>query len=86
MEVPVRRGSYHEESPVPPTAMTREPLSSRSLESKLRDAITQAAQRNTRIKIRDGDNLMLIVRPGGGASWVLEYRLAGRRKPLALGA
>lgn len=66
--------------------MTRELLSSRSLESKLRDAITQAAQRNTRVKIRDGDNLMLIVRPSGGASWVLEYRLAGRRKPLTLGA
>ncbi len=29
---------------------------------------------------------MLIVRPSGGASWVLEYRLAGERKPLTLGS
>ena len=29
---------------------------------------------------------MLIVRPSGGASWVLEYRHAGLRMPLTLGA
>ncbi len=66
--------------------MARELLSARRLESKLRDATAQAAARNTRIKIRDGDNLMLIVRANGGASRVLQYRFEGQRKPLMLGA
>ena len=66
--------------------MARELLSARRLESELRDATAQAAARNTRIKIRDGDNLMLIVRANGGASWVLQYRFEGQRKPLMLGA
>jgi len=52
----------------------------------LRQAIDDAAARNTRIKIRDGANLMLIVRPTGGSTWVFQYRHAGQRKPLTLGA
>ncbi|CAG1019133.1 Prophage integrase IntA [Burkholderiaceae bacterium] len=66
--------------------MARELLTARKLDSLLRDAITDAAARNTRIKIRDGENLMLIVRPNGGASWVLEYRHERQRKPYTLGA
>lgn len=66
--------------------MPRELLSARKLESELRDAIAEAAAKNTRVKIRDGDNLMLIVRPNGSASWVLQYRHNGQRKPHTLGA
>ena len=66
--------------------MARELLSARGLEAALKAARADADTRNTRIKVRDGDNLMLIVRPGGGASWVLQYRHAGQRKPLTLGA
>lgn len=66
--------------------MARELLSARGLEAALKAARAEADARDTRIKVRDGDNLMLIVRPGGGASWVLQYRHAGQRKPLTLGA
>lgn len=66
--------------------MARDILSARKLESELQKATAEAAERNTRIKIRDGDNLMLIVRPSGGASWVLQYRFEGQRKPLTLGS
>ena len=52
----------------------------------MRHAIEEAAARNTRIKIRDGANLMLIVRPTGGSTWVFQYRHGGQRKPLTLGA
>jgi hypothetical protein len=62
--------------------MARELLSARGLESAIKAARAQAEAKNTRVKVRDGDNLMLIVRPGGGASWVLQYRLAGQRRPL----
>lgn len=66
--------------------MAKELLSARGLESAIKAAAAEATARQTRVKVRDGDNLMLIVRPGGGASWVLQYRLAGARKPLTLGA
>ena len=65
--------------------MARELLSARGLESALKAATVQATEKNTRIKVRDGDNLMLVVRPGGGASWVLQFRLHGQRRPLTLG-
>ncbi len=65
--------------------MARELLSARGLEAAVKVAAAEATAKNTRVKVRDGDNLMLIVRPGGGASWVLQYRLAGQRKPLTLG-
>lgn len=66
--------------------MARELLSARELESKVKLATEEAARRNTRILIGDGDNLMLVVRPNGGASWVLKYRMAGRRNMCGLGA
>lgn len=66
--------------------MARELLSARGLESAIRAAAAEAAAKQTRVKVRDGDNLMLIVRPNGGATWVLQYRLGGARKPLTLGA
>lgn len=66
--------------------MARELLTARGLEAALKTARADADARNTRVKVRDGDNLMLIVRPGGGASWVLQYRHGGQRKPLTLGA
>lgn len=65
--------------------MPREILSARSLEGAVKRGVEKAAEKNTRVKINDGDNLMLIVRPAGGASWVLEYRLAGKRKNFTLG-
>ena len=61
-------------------------LSAKGLEAAYRQAAADATERNTRVKLRDGDNLLLIVRPGGGASWVLQYRYAGQRRPLTLGA
>ena len=61
--------------------MARELLSARGLEVQLRHAVEEAAARNTRIKIRDGANLMLIVRPTGGSTWVFQYRHGGQRKP-----
>lgn len=65
--------------------MPRELLSARGIEAALKTATEEANAKNTRVKIRDGNNLLLIVRPGGGASWVLQYRLAGDRKALTLG-
>lgn len=66
--------------------MAREILSARGLEAALKTATAEANEKNTRVKVRDGDNLMLVVRPGGGASWVLQFRLNGQRRPLTLGA
>jgi integrase len=66
--------------------MPRDLLSARGLDVAIKEALSAAAAKNTRVKIRDGDNLMLIVRPGGGASWVLQYRIDGHRKPYTLGA
>lgn len=66
--------------------MARDLLSARKLDSVLREATAEAARRNTRVKVRDGDNLILIVRPSGGATWVLQYRLNGQRKPYTIGA
>lgn len=61
-------------------------LSDRSLRSELARAQAQASQKSTRVKIRDGNNLMLVVRANGSASWVLEYRNGvGKRKPHTLG-
>lgn len=65
--------------------MPAELLTAKSLESKLKQAAKQAALKSTRVAISDGNNLMLIVRPNGGASWVLNYRLHGRRNMHALG-
>ena len=66
--------------------MPSEILSAKALESKLKEASRRAVERNTRIEISDGNNLLLVVRPNGGASWVLKYRLHGKRNMHALGA
>lgn len=65
--------------------MARELLTAKGLASKLEEARAEAARKNTRIKIPDGDNLNLIVRANGGASWVLNYRLGSQRKPYTIG-
>ena len=66
--------------------MAEKILSASGLEEEVKLAKVAAAQGNTRIKIRDGNNLMLMVRPSGGASWVLEFREPGRnKKPHTLG-
>lgn len=66
--------------------MAAEILSDRSLKSELILAQARAKEKNTRMKVRDGNNLMLVVRQNGGASWVLEYRLANhKRKPHTIG-
>ena len=66
--------------------MPRELLSARGLEAAYRAACAAADAKSTRVKVRDGDNLILIVRPGGGASWALQYRMHGTRKAVTLGA
>lgn len=61
-------------------------LTDRALKSDLALAQVAAKAKNTRIKVRDGNNLILVVRPNGMSSWVLEYRTAtGQRKPHTLG-
>ncbi|MCV2363546.1 integrase arm-type DNA-binding domain-containing protein [Paucibacter sp. DJ1R-11] len=65
--------------------MAREILNAKLLDSLLKQAIVDAATKKTRVRISDGDNLNLIVRANGAASWVLDYRFAGKRKPLTLG-
>lgn len=66
--------------------MARELLTAKGLASKLEEARAEAARKNTRVRIPDGDNLNLIVRANGGASWVLDYRLRGQRKPYTIGS
>jgi integrase len=66
--------------------MARELLSAKALEAAYKRATAEATEKKTRVKVRDGDNLMLVVRPGGGASWLLQYRHAGERKGVTLGA
>ncbi len=66
--------------------MPRELLSAKGLEAALKRATAEADEKQTRVKIRDGDNLILVVRPGGGASWLLQYRAGGARKAVTLGA
>jgi integrase len=64
--------------------MSKNLLSAKGLEAAVKAATADAQARNTRLKVRDGDNLMLVVR-ANGASWVLQYRLNGQRRPLTLG-
>ena len=66
--------------------MAKEILSARGLDAALKAAAVVAAEKNTRVKVQDGDNLMLIVRPNGGATWVLRYRLKGNRLGFTIGA
>lgn len=61
-------------------------LTDKALRAEITKAQAKSVAKNTRIKIRDGNNLMLIVRQTGGASWVLEYRKRGEeKKPYTLG-
>lgn len=65
--------------------MARNLLSARLLEAKLKAARQEAASRNTRIRIQDGDGLRLEIRPSGGASWQWVYTFDGKKKPYTLG-
>lgn len=65
--------------------MAIEVLSVKALESKIKAATIQAAERNTRVAVSDGGGLELVVRPNGGASWTLRYRLHGQRNMYSIG-
>lgn len=60
-------------------------FSQRELDSRIRVAMADAAARSTRVKLRDGEGLLLVVRPNGAASWMLQYTINGHRKDLTLG-
>jgi integrase len=59
-------------------------LTDRELKSRIKAALEEAKTRNQRIGINDGGNMLLIVRPSGGASWTYRYRL-GKRNSYFLG-
>lgn len=61
-------------------------LNAKLLDEKYKQAAADAASRRTRVRIPDGNNLQLVVRENGTASWQLLVRLAGKRKPITLGA
>ena len=65
--------------------MARELLSAKGLEERYKQAAAEADRKNTRVRVSDGNNLQLVVRPGGGASWQLLARVDGKRKPITLG-
>ncbi|WP_411900357.1 Arm DNA-binding domain-containing protein, partial [Salmonella enterica] len=47
--------------------------------------IDTAKQKEKAYKLDDGGGLYLLVKPNGGKSWRLKYRVAGKEKLLALG-
>lgn len=49
-------------------------------------AIRQAKPADKPIKMTDGDGLFLLLQPTGSKLWRYDYRFAGKRKTLALGA
>lgn len=55
------------------------------LKARLAEAAAQAKQTGKRVRINDGDGLMLVVRSNGEASWDLRYRLNGKRLDITLG-
>lgn len=65
--------------------MARDLLTVTSLESKFREAAARAAARKTRVRISDGNNLHLVVRDNGTASWQLLVTIEGKRRPVTLG-
>lgn len=65
--------------------MAAKTLTAKTLQSKYSQAAAAAAERATRIKVNDGDGLLLIVRPDGAASWMYRYRLHGKQEELTLG-
>lgn len=65
--------------------MSTEQLNALSLKSKLSDAVALAASTGKSVKVGDGGGLMLVVRPNGGASWLLRYSDKGSRIDFTLG-
>lgn len=65
--------------------MAKELLTAKSLEQKLKEAAARAAAAGTRVRVSDGNNLQLVVRDTGGASWQLLAWVNGKRKPVTLG-
>lgn len=61
-------------------------LSAKGLEEKYAVAAKEAAEKDTRVRVSDGNNLQLVVRANGTASWQLLVRIGGKRKPVTLGA
>lgn len=67
--------------------MPRHLLTHKRLESDLKAALVRARETGTPVKISDGENLMLVVRASGTASWQVNCRLPGGvRKPFTIGA
>jgi len=66
--------------------MAKELLTATGLEAKFKKACADAATKQTRVRIADGNNLHLVVRENGGASWQLLTWVDGKRKPVTLGA
>lgn len=65
--------------------MARLLLTAKELESEIKVAEEKAIGKNTRVRISDGDNLSLLVRGPGNASWQLAYRMGGERKTFTIG-
>lgn len=65
--------------------MAKELLTATALESRFKKAQADAAAKQTRVRISDGNNLYLVVRESGTASWQLLTWVDGKRKPVTLG-
>ena len=48
-------------------------------------AVRNAKPRDKPYKLSDGSGLYLLIHPGGGRYWRMDYRLAEKRKTLSLG-
>lgn len=66
--------------------MAKELLTATGLEAKFKAKQAEAAAKKTRVRIPDGNNLYLVVRENGTASWQLLITVDGKRKPATLGA
>lgn len=65
--------------------MARELLTAVGLEAEFKAAAARAASDRTRVRISDGNNLYLVVRENGTASWQLLVTMEGKRRPVTLG-
>jgi integrase len=65
--------------------MARNRYTQRALDAELKQAKIDAAGDGQRRKLRDGDGLVLEVRPTGSASWQLIYSIAGKKRPYTIG-
>ena len=65
--------------------MARNRYTQRALDAELKQAKIDAAADGKRHKLRDGDGLVLEVRPTGAASWQLIYSIAGVKRPYTIG-